>query len=119
MLTGTQVMLLVASETGHVYTFATRKLQPIITSDSGKELIQACLSTPDPPSSSTNQKSTSSSKTTLQEAAISSNRQLDVENSSRPDETTPSSTTSASSQSVTLVPQTVIASTNANRLEQV
>ena len=26
-LTGTQVMLLVASETGHVYTFATRKLQ--------------------------------------------------------------------------------------------
>ncbi|CAG9822675.1 unnamed protein product [Phaedon cochleariae] len=30
-LTGTQVMLLVASETGHVYTFATRKLQPMIT----------------------------------------------------------------------------------------
>ena len=31
-LTGTQVMLLVASETGHVYTFATPKLQPMITS---------------------------------------------------------------------------------------
>lgn len=29
-------MLLVASETGHVYTFATRKLQPMITSESGK-----------------------------------------------------------------------------------
>ena len=39
-LTGTQVMLLVASETGHVYTFATRKLQPMITSDTGKALIQ-------------------------------------------------------------------------------
>ena len=35
-LTGTQVMLLVASETGHVYTFATKKLQPMITSESGK-----------------------------------------------------------------------------------
>nr|CAH7757282.1 unnamed protein product [Callosobruchus chinensis] len=38
-LTGTQVMLLVASETGHVYTFATRKLQPMITSEAGKYLI--------------------------------------------------------------------------------
>ncbi|KAG7267215.1 hypothetical protein CRUP_007338 [Coryphaenoides rupestris] len=35
-LTGTQVLLLVASETGHVYTFATRKLQPMITSETGK-----------------------------------------------------------------------------------
>ena len=43
-LTGTQVMLLVASETGHVYTFATEKLQPMITSDAGKSLIQSCLS---------------------------------------------------------------------------
>jgi hypothetical protein len=50
-LTGTQVMLLVASETGHVYTFATRKLQPMITSDAGKALIQTCLNSPDPPSS--------------------------------------------------------------------
>ncbi|CAF0779492.1 unnamed protein product [Brachionus calyciflorus] len=44
-LTGTQVMLLVASETGHVYTFATEKLQPMITSEVGKNLIQSCLST--------------------------------------------------------------------------
>ncbi|KAJ8723151.1 hypothetical protein PYW08_003063 [Mythimna loreyi] len=51
-LTGTQVMLLVASETGHVYTFATRKLQPMITSDSGKRLIQTCLNSPDPPTTS-------------------------------------------------------------------
>lgn len=48
-LTGTQVMLLVASETGHVYTFATRKLQPMITSDAGKALIQTCLNSPDTP----------------------------------------------------------------------
>jgi len=50
-LTGTQVMLLVASETGHVYTFATRKLQPMITSEAGKALIQTCLNSPDPPNS--------------------------------------------------------------------
>ncbi|CAF0905048.1 unnamed protein product [Adineta ricciae] len=42
-LTGTEVMLLVASETGHVYTYATPKLQPMITSESGKALIQTCL----------------------------------------------------------------------------
>ncbi|KAJ8928313.1 hypothetical protein NQ314_019139, partial [Rhamnusium bicolor] len=74
-LTGTQVMLLVASETGHVYTFATRKLQPMITSEAGKikrlvqkqnaivsltvvglstgkALIQTCLNSPDPPAGS-------------------------------------------------------------------
>ncbi len=50
-LTGTQVMLLVASETGHVYTFATPKLQPMITSETGKALIQTCLHQPDPPNS--------------------------------------------------------------------
>ncbi|XP_065223803.1 serum response factor homolog isoform X2 [Planococcus citri] len=56
-LTGTQVMLLVASETGHVYTFATRKLQPMITSESGKNLIQMCLNSPDPcPSGSGDQR---------------------------------------------------------------
>lgn len=46
-LTGTQVLLLVASETGHVYTFATPKLQPLITKAEGKNLIQACLNAPD------------------------------------------------------------------------
>merc|ERR1719334_1008771 len=51
-LTGTQVMLLVASETGHVYTFATKKLQPMITSEEGKSLIQTCLNSPDPPNAS-------------------------------------------------------------------
>jgi hypothetical protein len=42
-LTGTQVMLLVASETGHIYTFATEKLRPIINSQVGKDLIKQCL----------------------------------------------------------------------------
>lgn len=46
-MTGTQVLLLVASETGHVYTFATPKLQPLITKPEGKNLIQACLNAPD------------------------------------------------------------------------
>eukprot|EP01080_Neovahlkampfia_damariscottae_P003829 gene3829-6990_t len=46
-LTGTQALLLVASETGHVYTFATPKLQPLITKIEGKNLIQACLNAPD------------------------------------------------------------------------
>jgi len=48
-LTGTQVLLIVASETGHVYTFATPKLQPLITKQEGKSLIQTCLNTPDAP----------------------------------------------------------------------
>jgi hypothetical protein len=46
-LTGTQVLLLIASENGHVYTFATPKLQPLITQSQGKEFIQACLNGPD------------------------------------------------------------------------
>ncbi|KAG5457431.1 MAG: hypothetical protein BJ554DRAFT_2559 [Olpidium bornovanus] len=48
-LTGTQVLLLVVSETGLVYTFATPKLQPIVTRSEGKNLIQACLNGPDYP----------------------------------------------------------------------
>ncbi|PJF19046.1 hypothetical protein PSACC_01132 [Paramicrosporidium saccamoebae] len=44
-----KVLLLVASETGHVYTFATPKLQPLITKPEGKNLIQACLNAPDIP----------------------------------------------------------------------
>lgn len=47
VLTGTQVLLLVVSETGLVYTFTTPKLQPLVTQNEGKELIQACLNAPD------------------------------------------------------------------------
>ncbi|CAH7686661.1 hypothetical protein PPACK8108_LOCUS21343 [Phakopsora pachyrhizi] len=42
-LTGTQLLLLVVSETGIVYTFTTHKLQPIVTDDPGKGLISNCL----------------------------------------------------------------------------
>jgi pheromone receptor transcription factor len=48
-LTGTQCLLLIASETGHVYTFSTPKLQPLITKPEGKNLIQACLNASIPP----------------------------------------------------------------------
>ncbi|CAO3633291.1 unnamed protein product [Cunninghamella blakesleeana] len=54
-LTGTQVLLLVVSETGLVYTFTTVKLQPIVTKPEGKNLIQACLNAPDPMNESENQ----------------------------------------------------------------
>merc|ERR1712137_1509655 len=47
MGTGTQALLLVASETGHVYTFATPKLQPFVTLPEGKNLIQSCLNAPE------------------------------------------------------------------------
>ncbi|KAJ9065346.1 transcription factor of the MADS box [Entomophthora muscae] len=47
-LTGTQVLLLVVSETGLVYTFTTPKLQPLVTKTEGKNLIQSCLNQPDP-----------------------------------------------------------------------
>jgi pheromone receptor transcription factor len=51
-LTGTQVLLLVVSETGLVYTFTTAKLQPLVTQPEGKNLIQSCLNAPagQPPS---------------------------------------------------------------------
>jgi len=55
-LTGTQVLLLVVSETGVVYSarryletdaddaaYTTPKLRPIVSDDRGKNLIQACL----------------------------------------------------------------------------
>lgn len=47
-LTGTQVLLLIVSETGLVYTFTTPKLQPMVTKPEGKTLIQSCLNAPDP-----------------------------------------------------------------------
>lgn len=49
VLTGTQVLLLVVSETGLVYTFTTPKLQPLVTQSEGKNLIQACLNAPESP----------------------------------------------------------------------
>lgn len=47
MLTRSQILLLVASESGHVYTFATPKLKPIISKH--ENLIQQCLNAPSTP----------------------------------------------------------------------
>jgi hypothetical protein len=46
-LTGTEVLLLMASETGNVYTYATPCLQPIITNPENKAFIQSCLAQDD------------------------------------------------------------------------
>ncbi|KAF2669450.1 SRF-TF-domain-containing protein [Microthyrium microscopicum] len=54
VLTGTQVLLLVVSETGLVYTFTTPKLQPLVTKPEGKNLIQACLNAPEPANANEN-----------------------------------------------------------------
>eukprot|EP00696_Hemimastix_kukwesjijk_P011426 gnl/Hemi2/24342_TR8182_c1_g1_i1.p1 gnl/Hemi2/24342_TR8182_c1_g1~~gnl/Hemi2/24342_TR8182_c1_g1_i1.p1 ORF type:complete len:199 (+),score=60.10 gnl/Hemi2/24342_TR8182_c1_g1_i1:90-599(+) len=48
-LTGAQVLLLIASERGQVYTFATPKLQPLLTKPEAKNLIEECLNTPEQP----------------------------------------------------------------------
>ena len=45
MLTGAQVMLLIASETGHVYSYATDKLKPIVQGTEGEQLVLSCLKT--------------------------------------------------------------------------
>ncbi|KAI7886339.1 hypothetical protein K492DRAFT_187782 [Lichtheimia hyalospora FSU 10163] len=47
-MTGTQVLLVVESEAGFIYSFTTPKLRPIVTEPKGKNLIQACLNAPDP-----------------------------------------------------------------------
>lgn len=47
MLTGTQVLLLIVSQTGLVFTFTTPKLRPVVMETEGRELIQRCLSAPD------------------------------------------------------------------------
>lgn len=47
-LTGTQVLLLIVSQTGLVYTFTTPKLSPVVQQPAGRELIQSCLNAPEP-----------------------------------------------------------------------
>ena len=52
-------MLLIASETGHVYSYATEKLRPIIQGAEGEQLVLSCLKRPQDPhdkSGSTNSK---------------------------------------------------------------
>lgn len=43
VMTGANVLLLILSPKGLVYTFATPSLQPLIRDDPGKELIRRCL----------------------------------------------------------------------------
>jgi hypothetical protein len=40
-------MVLVASESSHVYTFATPKFKPILNSEPGRKLIKTCLTSDD------------------------------------------------------------------------
>ncbi|KAG2185722.1 hypothetical protein INT43_002157 [Umbelopsis isabellina] len=62
-LTGTQILLLVVSETGLVYTFTTSKLQPLVTKSEGKSLIQACLNSTETQDQSPQTNQTSSTST--------------------------------------------------------
>merc|ERR1740130_2070127 len=47
-LTGAQVLLLISSERGQIYSFATPKLQPILMNENSKGLIEQCLNDPEP-----------------------------------------------------------------------
>ncbi|EIE86249.1 hypothetical protein RO3G_10960 [Rhizopus delemar RA 99-880] len=58
------------SETGLVYTFTTTKLQPIVTKPEGKNLIQACLNTPDPEAATTDDTTTTTTTTAAAAAAV-------------------------------------------------
>lgn len=76
-LTGTQVLLLVVSETGLVYTFTTPKLQPLVTKPEGKNLIQACLNAPDAPSG---QESPTTTRTTQNAPVYGNDNSAPVDN---------------------------------------
>lgn len=43
VLTGSNILLLILSNNGLIYTFTTPKLEPIIRENEGKELIRSCL----------------------------------------------------------------------------
>ncbi|CCK73088.1 Arg80p KNAG_0M02350 [Huiozyma naganishii CBS 8797] len=43
VLTGSNILLLILSRSGLVYTFSTPKLEPIIRDEEGKTLIRKCL----------------------------------------------------------------------------
>ena len=47
MLTGSEVLVIVGSQTGRVHTFGTPKLQPLLTQPVPKTFIEACLSSTD------------------------------------------------------------------------
>lgn len=43
VLTGAQALLIIASDTNHVYTFATEKLRPMISEEQCRTLLHSCL----------------------------------------------------------------------------
>ena len=47
ILTGTQVMCVVASETGQVFTYGSRKFNDFLNSANGRMIIQSCLQNDD------------------------------------------------------------------------
>ena len=38
-----QVLLIVASETGHVYSYSTEKFEPVLNTQNGRKMIKSCL----------------------------------------------------------------------------
>lgn len=42
-LTGTEILLLISSETGHVYSYSTEKFKPLVCSQEGQDVIKSCL----------------------------------------------------------------------------
>ena len=38
-----QVLLIVASETGHVYSYSNEKFEPVLNTQSGRKMIKSCL----------------------------------------------------------------------------
>eukprot|EP01098_Paradermamoeba_levis_P013730 TRINITY_DN6326_c0_g1_i1.p1 TRINITY_DN6326_c0_g1~~TRINITY_DN6326_c0_g1_i1.p1 ORF type:complete len:225 (+),score=58.72 TRINITY_DN6326_c0_g1_i1:41-676(+) len=46
VMTGAHVLLLVLSEAGHIYTFASPRLQPVVNKAEGKNLIQTYIAIP-------------------------------------------------------------------------
>ncbi|EEB05211.1 MADS-box transcription factor Map1 [Schizosaccharomyces japonicus yFS275] len=51
VLTGTQIMVIAVSESGFVHTFATSKLEGVVNSKEGQEIIARCLQDPSVPDS--------------------------------------------------------------------
>lgn len=46
-LTGAPTLCIIASETGHVYTFMTPGFDQLVNNPAGRKLIQSCLNAPD------------------------------------------------------------------------
>lgn len=98
-LTGAEVMVVVASETSHVYTYATPRLQPMIADETGRSLIQTCLSMPKPSKYHSDTDAVDANvPTSLSSDAIPTQDSSEERNSSRSDEIIPKSERFASTK---------------------